>query len=1659
MLCLCILTFTIKISMTATTPQAPISKNPIKRGVFWLFMLFGALLVVLMATLSYVMTTTQGTKWVLNTIAKRTGVKLNYDGGTLYHGIDVSGVSVKVGDMTISTDKAYLKLGWRALLFKQVHLVDAHVGELVIDNPNLPTNEPFTYPIISTPISIYAHNISATTVRYQQATKEPILLYDIHLHQAHWLDTKVSVSGGQLDYDHMVKVSAVSGDIRLDGDYPLDAVADVEIEPIKKAYFDILHTKFNGTLKRTHGTLTSRYNSHVIQGEFVAQGLSDDAPFYAQLWFDKVALPYANEQNIMLTDGTVTADGTIDEIELRINTDMVGKDVPKGRYQGRAMINVKDDSMTVPFLKATTTQGVLTATGRMSWADKFEMQTVLLGDGVKVRELLPLEFKEYQAYLPPTLAGTLGVDYFYLDNNQDTKWVFDLNQKDGEQVFAVVKQSQTRPNLPWQIQADWKQLIRHNVPDIDHIDSPYGAVSVIVGDAVAIHAKGQIHALSFAPKGDYDITANIKGKHIKLPKIDYDGDIGQLSGKAEIMLAQGNAPLSWQLDISSPNSGRGLSPNAYLGENATPISRLVGSVSARGVMNQMGKIAKHDIAISNSDLTTTLAQGDVHLMGSGGGILTLAENRLQHFKVNFKGDVAQSVYTPLPKTAIGLDVAGDLSAVMVNKLYLNNPHIRTQISGKLGLSQGILWDLTADIGHLDTQKFVKNDMLIAKIGGKLSSKGTYQDNKLQHTQALFDGHLKHNTIATGKLSFDVLGKQNQFTINHFTHKGEAGELFAKGRVDVDKLSWDLVANMQTLNVGAFVKGVQTALTGGFATHGVWGGQDKMVAVDGVNIHGRFNGQTLNATGSLFAKLRLPKDLKGYFDRLKQATQIPKSPNDFFALQKQIQANSRQTQHIVQSLMANNLTVKIGDNTAKMDGTEQKLTTTIDVKELSQLWADAQGVIQGGFIIMNDKHALPTIYADLNAKGVRTADIIVEKASVLGRVENLAQSPSHIHLETDNIIALGRVVQKARLDFQGTQSNHRLSFASKNATLDIKADVTGGFDGSRYQGILSDGQMQTRFGRLSQRQPSEFGYTLGNNRLQIASHCWQTSGTKSDKVGSLCLHKTLTYSPAGGDIDVVVQNLDTSILSPALPSDMVWQSNLNGKVQANWQTGKIPFVNAVLYSDNGQVGVTQDDTGYVQMPYERVSLIAQTLPMGFKIRADVAGSAGQGYADVLIDPHKTNMPIKGALALSNINLAVIRPFFPDLQTLAGTVNVAGGIGGALKKPLFYGSAELSDGRVSAFGVPLGLTDINADININGTHAKLDGQFVAGEGKGVIDGQIDWQHDLQAKIGIMGKHLTVSSPPLLTASVSPEIEMVIKPLQKYVDIKGVVLVPSATIRPPETSASIVGQSADVLVIDRRLTGNVAEVLASVKPWSINADIGLDLGDDVNFRGFGAKLPLAGTLHLTQAGQGSMKARGVVQVSERTTIDGIGRNLELNYAQIRFNGDMLNPRLSIEGEKEIQGRTVGVRVKGTASSPDITVFNNAGLTEQQAMNALITGRLDEASDTQTSEQAFRSQVTNSLAAAGLSLGLSGTRGITNQIGNALGLESLTVDASGNSSDTSINVTGYISPDLYVRYGVGVFNAETQLSMRYQLTRRVYIELTRAIENTVDVIYRWKF
>ncbi|UNU73514.1 translocation/assembly module TamB domain-containing protein [Moraxella nasovis] len=1649
-------------------PPSPKAKKP--RWLLCLIYLSAAIaaLVILVAMLIfYAVSTDTGTKFLLEKIASETGTKLKYNKGNLRHGVWVSDVDIAQGeDITLQVNKAYIQIGWRAVLARQVHLTKADIDELVINNKKPPTGEPFDYATIKLPVDLLLQDVTANKVTYKQATVDPIYVYDIAVKKLDWSGTQVQLTDGNLTYNDVMSVHQVYGGIDLQGDYPLHATADVKINALDDLYVDVLKVKATGSLKHTKGTVTSKYNKHDVHGVFDVRGLEDGSPFNAKLSYDKVLLPYATDQQIFLEDGVITASGVIDNIKLSIDSDLKAKDIPNGRYVGRGV--VRDGGMDIPFLQATTANGVLNADGRMEWSDGFELDAVLRGDGYQIRNDVPAEHDNLKPYLPKTLTGSLGVRYVNLDKPTNTTQLeFDLEQQDGEVVQATLKQSQHAPNQPWHIDASWRNLHRTNVPSLDVIHSPVGKASIIAGDGYTqIDAQAKINALSTAPKGDYTVKTTLKGDDIQLSRLDYQGVMGDLYGNGTIRLANNKRPLTWQMNLKTNK----LIPNAYFDvPNKTPIKTLFGDIKARGVMRELERgRAIHDVSIDSTDLTAILADQSktkspqkVHIAGQGKSVIHLNDGKIQHFDATFLGDVDQNIQAGVDRAAVKLHVLGDMDQININTLNAKGDFGAVLASGSVQMTDGVAWNVVADLDGVDTKRFADKPEFAAILNGRLISSGRYKNDALSNVVAKFNGQITNDTIKNGNLRLDLTGDNNKFNISQLNFNHGDSSLSATGWVDISRgYQWNVMAAAKNFNIGMFLPSSSSNITGGLRTHGRWDNDAQIVAIEDLNVQGSYNKKPVSASGSLYAHLVLPKDLTAYLNELKQATKS-KSTEQLLGLRGVIDDKARQAQGIVRSLNANHLNVRMGNDFISMNGNKQRFVTSVSIQDLSQYITDARGKVDGGLILIDDGRALPSVYIDLIASGVRVAGIIIQDASVLGKIVNLGNSNSQLILKATDVVAFGRVLKAVRVDFEGIESEHKLAIKAQGATADLQAKVTGGLNRQtmHYAGVLSDAKIYTKQGKFIQNQPAEFDVGIEDTKVQLASHCWQSLSANSTQ-GSLCFKDTLSYTPNGGHVNAIIQNLDTSVLDFAMPKDITWQSVLNGKVQAHWQKGTNPTINAVLYSDHGRIGVHQEDVGYTDMPYDRVSVIAHSVPEGLKLRTDIAGAVGRGYVDVVVDPFKQTKPITGALVVNNINLAVLGPFFPELQTLSGEASAAGGVGGTLSNPLFYGNASLKDGNVAIAGLPVNLQKINLDAKIRGKNATIEGSLFSGQGQAQVAGQADWQDDIQAKVRIAGENLDVVKPPLLTAQISPDVEVVVRPSEKYVDIKGVVSVPVATIRPPEASEDIVVESPDVTVLDRRNSGNVDKVLSTVKPWSINVDLGLDLGNDVVFRGFGAKLPLAGALHITQEGQGGLHGLGVIQVSERAKIDGIGQNLELNYAQIRFNGgDITNPRLSIEGEKQIEGKTVGVRVRGMASDPAITVYNDAGLSEQQAMSALVTGRISEAADSQISKQGFRSQVTNNLVAAGLSFGLSGTRNLTNSIGQALGLQSLTVDASGNAQDTSVNVTGYISPDLYIRYGVGVFNADSVLSMRYQLTRRIYVEATSATENTVDVIYRWKF
>lgn len=64
-----------------------------------------------------------------------------------------------------------------------------------------------------------------------------------------------------------------------------------------------------------------------------------------------------------------------------------------------------------------------------------------------------------------------------------------------------------------------------------------------------------------------------------------------------------------------------------------------------------------------------------------------------------------------------------------------------------------------------------------------------------------------------------------------------------------------------------------------------------------------------------------------------------------------------------------------------------------------------------------------------------------------------------------------------------------------------------------------------------------------------------------------------------------------------------------------------------------------------------------------------------------------------------------------------------------------------------------------------------------------------------------------------------------------------------------------------------------------------------------------------------------------------------------------------------------------------------------------------------------------------------------------------------SGQRTSTSVVASGNITDKLSLRYGVGVFEPANTIALRYQLTKRLYLEAASGLASSLDLFFKRDF
>jgi translocation and assembly module TamB len=251
-----------------------------------------------------------------------------------------------------------------------------------------------------------------------------------------------------------------------------------------------------------------------------------------------------------------------------------------------------------------------------------------------------------------------------------------------------------------------------------------------------------------------------------------------------------------------------------------------------------------------------------------------------------------------------------------------------------------------------------------------------------------------------------------------------------------------------------------------------------------------------------------------------------------------------------------------------------------------------------------------------------------------------------------------------------------------------------------------------------------------------------------------------------------------------------------------------------------------------------------------------------------------------------------------------------------------------------------------------------------------------------------------------------------------------------------------SPDVVVVD-------AEQTRKKDAAPIFADVTVKLGDAVKLKGFGLDGGLEGQLAVTDHPGKQTTGRGEIRVSG--TYKAYGQDLTIQTGRLQFAGTAIdNPGLDLRAIRKIDDEiTAGLRVQGTAQVPVLTVYAEPAMEQAEALSYLITGK---------PLSALKSGEGDMVGTAARALGSATGDLLAKSVGARLGVDAGVSDNAALGG-AALTVGKFLSPKLYLSYGVGLFVPGEVITLRYILSKRWNLEAQSATnDNRAGINYRWE-
>lgn len=706
--------------------------------------------------------------------------------------------------------------------------------------------------------------------------------------------------------------------------------------------------------------------------------------------------------------------------------------------------------------------------------------------------------------------------------------------------------------------------------------------------------------------------------------------------------------------------------------------------------------------------------------------------------------------------------------------------------------------------------------------------------------------------------------------------------------------------------------------------------------------------------------------------------------------------------------------------------------SLSLQNLQALHPELQGAAEIQASLRGTRKA-PEVDITVASTGLRFREYLLKDLAVKGEGLGPASADMMLDITTkalwhrDNMLA-----SRASFELNGAYSNHSVSLFAEQDGVRLDGSLAGGMQSLwNWSGTITN---------LALSLPNNLPWQL----LQPAS--LELSPQKT-VLAPLCLSDTngeacLDYSLENGRITGAA-NLSEIALAP-LSGIIGHDIGISGSLDSKLAVSRSP------------AGVWQGDLSATLREAELTfALDAKDYPLTFEdvsLSGQVADDALTAEANITIKDHgyaratlttglHPDASLAGELSLALTELHWIELFIPHARQNRGHLEGRLMVTGARPSPQFSGAIQLRDAGTDIPVAGLSLNDISAELSGNGPELHLSAEASSGPGKIEAQGGIDLSSGLPAQLD-----LTVSGERFLAIDL-PEARVLIDPdlslrgSTRLLKLRGEIGIPEAALRPQQLPEMAVRVSDDEVIINAPAEQNTA--------IGLDTDIMLRLGSNVRFSGFGLEAKLGGNLQLLSAPSRPVALTGELRIDEGR-YRAYGQNLEIDRGLLIFQQRIDNPGLDIRAVRRIPSAQVvaGVAITGTLQSPEARLTSEPPMEESEIMAWLLTGR----------GLSGNSETDNAVIAQALAVyGLEKGSGVTEKIGEKVGLDEISVGSNWETTDASLMLGKQISNRLYLRYAIGLFDALSTVMLRYTVSRRVHLEAqSGSDQQSIDLIYQ---